>query len=178
VPFAAVHALPDARQQGRCEAAMRAFAAPYSLILRELDSVGMYDTAAEAMGKVFVSTELGGGGSTTARSVAIAERGIRNFLGHAGILADTGARSPTITLDMPTDDCYVLSTHAGLVEPCVDLGDAVRAGEVVARVHDVQRTGAPAVDYRARLDGVLVGRHFPGLVQTGDCLAVVAVAAG
>jgi N2-acetyl-L-2,4-diaminobutanoate deacetylase len=175
VPFAAVHALADAELQARCEAAMRAFGAPYSLILRELDSVGMYDTATEAMGKVFVSTELGGGGTTTARSVAIADRGVRGFLGHAGILPGGPAPAATVNLDMPTDDCYVLSAHAGLVEPCVDLGDPVRAGQVLARVHDVQRTGAPAIDYRARLDGILVGRHFPGLVQTGDCLAVVAV---
>ena len=175
VPFAAVHVLPDAAQQARCVAAMRVFGAPYSLMLRELDSVGMYDTAAEAMGKVFVSTELGGGGTTTARSVAIAERGIRNFLRHAGILAGVAETAPTITLSMPTDACYVLSEHAGLVEPYVDLDHAVRAGQILARVHDVQRTGAPAVEYRARLDGLLVGRHFPGLVQMGDCLAVVAV---
>jgi N2-acetyl-L-2,4-diaminobutanoate deacetylase len=56
VPFAAVHVLPDAAQRARCVAAMRVFGAPYSLMLRELDSVGMYDTAAEAKGKVFVST--------------------------------------------------------------------------------------------------------------------------
>jgi N2-acetyl-L-2,4-diaminobutanoate deacetylase len=68
VPFAAVHALPGAYHQVRCEGAMRAFAAPYSLILRELDSVGMYDTAAEAMGKVFVSTELGGSRDRRARN--------------------------------------------------------------------------------------------------------------
>jgi N2-acetyl-L-2,4-diaminobutanoate deacetylase len=35
VPFAAVHVLPDAGQQARCEAAMRAFGVPYSLMLRE-----------------------------------------------------------------------------------------------------------------------------------------------
>src|SRR5262249_46480389 len=58
---------------------------------------------------------------------------------------------------------------AGLIEPCVDLGQAVQVGQILARVHDIQRTGAPAVEYRARLDGLLVGRHFPGLVQAGGC---------
>jgi len=178
VPFAAVHAVPDARQQARCAAAMRAFGAPYSLVLRELDSVGMYDTAAEAMGKVFVSTELGGGGTTTARSVAIAERGVRSFLRHARILTGAVEPTPTLNLGMPSDACYVVSEHAGLVEPCVDLGHPVRSGQLLARVHDVQRTGAPGIDYRARLDGLLVGRHFPGLAQVGDCLAVVAVPEG
>ncbi len=30
-------------------------------------------------------------------------------------------------------------------------------------------------EYAARIDGILAGRHFPGLTQSGDCLAVVAV---
>ena len=36
----------------------------------EIDAVGMYDTAAEDLGKVFVTTELGGGGTSTAQTVA------------------------------------------------------------------------------------------------------------
>jgi len=51
LPFAAAHILADAAQQTRCEAAMRAFAAPYQLLLLEMDATGMYDTAAEAAGK-------------------------------------------------------------------------------------------------------------------------------
>ena len=38
------------------------------------------------MGKVFITTELGGKGTATAETVRIAKRGIRNFLIHAGIL--------------------------------------------------------------------------------------------
>lgn len=51
VPFAAAHTLPDKALQARCVAAMQAFNAPYSLMLLELDSVGMYDSAAEEMGR-------------------------------------------------------------------------------------------------------------------------------
>lgn len=51
VPFAAVHILEDSEQQARCEAAMDAFAAPYSVLLRELDAAGMYDSAAEYEGQ-------------------------------------------------------------------------------------------------------------------------------
>jgi len=80
LPFAAIHVLSDGTQQSRCEAAMRAFGAPYSMRMLELDSIGLYDSAAEEAGKVFVSTELGGGGSSTAKSVAVAERGVYGFL--------------------------------------------------------------------------------------------------
>jgi N-alpha-acetyl-L-2,4-diaminobutyrate deacetylase len=177
LPFAAAHLLPDKAQQERCVAAMRAFNAPYSMMLLEIDSVGMYDTAAEEMGKTFVSTELGGGGSATALTADIARRGVRNLLIDAGILAGTLERSPSTQLDMPSGDCYVSSESAGLLEMRADLGAAVRKGDIVARVHNLERTGAPPVEYRAKLDGILAGRHFPGLVQTGDTIGVVAVPA-
>ena len=174
LPFAAVHRLEAAAQQARCEAAMRAFNAPYSMTLLEIDDVGMFDTAVEAQGKVFVSTELGGGGTASARSIAIAKKGVRNILVHAGILAGELELAPSITLDMPDGDCFVFAENDGLIEPRVDLGTSVAHGDIVARVWPVNRTGVAPIDYRARRDGLLVSRHFPGLVQSGDCLAVIA----
>ena len=85
LPFCCAHVLNDKEQQSRCIEAMKAFNAPHSVMLLEIDAVNMYDTAAENMGKVFISTELGGGGSTTAYTVEIAKKGIRNLLRHAGI---------------------------------------------------------------------------------------------
>ncbi|MDR5734227.1 N(2)-acetyl-L-2,4-diaminobutanoate deacetylase DoeB [Caballeronia sp. LZ025] len=178
LPFAAVHVLNDSSQQARCEAAMRAFGAPYSMRMLELDSIGLYDSAAENAGKVFVSTELGGGGSSTARSVAIAERGVYGFLAHAGIVEKQGARSGEVRtstlLDMPDGSCYTTSEHTGLLEMCRDLGDMVQAGDVLARIHDITRSGAAPVEYTAKRAGLLAARHFPGLVQMGDTVAVVA----
>jgi N2-acetyl-L-2,4-diaminobutanoate deacetylase len=177
LPFAAIHVLNDATQQARCEAAMRAFGAPYSMRMLELDSVGLYDSAAEDAGKVFVSTELGGGGSSTAKSVAVAERGVQGFLAHAGIIDKSGVQGETRTttlLDMPDGTCYTTSEHTGLLEICLDLGSFVNEGDVIARVHDMTRTGAEPVEYRAKRAGLVAARHFPGLVQTGDTVAVVA----
>jgi N-alpha-acetyl-L-2,4-diaminobutyrate deacetylase len=178
LPFAACHVLPDKHQQAQCEAGMQAFNAPYSMRMLELDAGAMYDTAAEQQGKVFVTTELGGGGSSSARSVAIAERGVRNLLVHAGVLQGEVELRPTVVLDMPDGSCFVASEHDGLLEMCRDLGDQVRKGEVIARVHDIKRTGAAPVEYRAGRDGLLAARHFPGLVQCGDTLAVVAEMVG
>jgi N2-acetyl-L-2,4-diaminobutanoate deacetylase len=175
VPFAAAHELPDKEQEQRCVAAMEAFNAPYSMKLLEIDAVGMYDTAAEELGKIFVSTELGGGGSATARSVRIAERGVRNLLIHAGILKGEIELQPTVRLAMPGDDSFVISTSEGVLEMCRDLGEKVEADQPVARVYPADRTGAEPVVYRARTSGLLVARHFPGLIKIGDCLAVIAV---
>jgi N-alpha-acetyl-L-2,4-diaminobutyrate deacetylase len=178
LPFAAVHELPDKEQEARCVAAMEAFNAPYSMKLLELDAVGMYDTAAEEQGKIFVSTELGGGGSATTRSVRIADRGVRNLLIHAGILEGEMEMEPTVRLAMPGEEAYVISASEGVIEMCRDLGEEVEADQPVARVYPPDRTGAEPVVYRARMRGLLVGRHFPGLIKTGDCLAVIAVRQG
>ncbi|MBR8413816.1 N(2)-acetyl-L-2,4-diaminobutanoate deacetylase DoeB [Burkholderia cenocepacia] len=179
VPFAAIHVLENRDQEARCERAMRAFGAPYSMRMLELDSVGLYDSAAEEAGKVFVSTELGGGGTSTAASVAIAERGVYGFLAHAGVIAKdvidgNTPRSTTTLLDMPDGSCFTTSEHRGLLEMCRDLGSEVDAGDVLARVHDIDRTGVTPIEYVARRRGLLAARHFPGIVQPGDTIAVVA----
>ena len=75
---------------------------------------------------------------------------------------------------MADGDCFVIGADRGLIEPCVDLGAPVAAGQIVARIHDYERTGRPAAEYRAKRAGLLAGRHFPGRVQPGDCLAVIA----
>lgn len=175
VPFCASHVLADKANQERCAAAMRAFNAPYSVTLLEVDNVGMYDTAAEEMGKVFVSTELGGGGTARAETIAVAKKGVSNFLKHAGILDGALDEDQTINLDMPDSRCFIEARSVGLLEFCVELGDRVRAGQCLARIHDVHHTGGEPVEYHSRIDGVFIGRHFPGLIAMGDIIAVIAV---
>ncbi len=175
LPYCSAHRLPDKKQEAACVAAMQAFNAPYSMMMLEIDAVGMYDTAAEEMGKTFVTTELGGGGTARASTVAIAKRGVRNLLIHAGILEGRLEREPTQMLDMPDNDCFTFSEQDGLIEPCVDLGQTVRKGDVVAQIWPADRTGVPPMQYRAGMDGLLTARHFPGLVKTGDCIAVTAL---
>ncbi|MDO6461060.1 N(2)-acetyl-L-2,4-diaminobutanoate deacetylase DoeB [Granulosicoccaceae sp. 1_MG-2023] len=176
VPFATCHELEDKDLQARCEAAMKALNAPYFIKLMEIDAGGMYDTQAESMGKVFVSTELGGGGTTTPRSVDIAKRSVDNFLIHAGILqADiTPSESRPVGLAMGEGQSYVFCQHTGLVEPRVMLGDRVSKGDLIARIHITERTAMPPVHYHAPRDGLIIARHVPSLIKMGDCLNVVA----
>lgn len=140
----------------------------------EIDAVGMYDTAAEEMGKVFITTELGGGGTATARSAGIAKAGVANVLKAAGVLKGAVETRQTTWLDMPDGDCFSFAEDGGLIEPLFDLGDMVKNGETVARIHPVGRTGAEPVEVKARMDGILAARHFPGLVKSGDCVSVLA----
>ena len=175
IPFASAHVLENKEQQAACVAAVEAFNAPYSMIMLEIDNVGMYDTSVEDQGKIFVTTELGGGGTSSARSNAIAKKGVRNVLKHAGIMKGELETAPSVMLDMPDDACFLFCEDDGLFEAMKDLGDQVEVGEIVARVWPVDRTGRPAIEYRAKRSGVMVSRHFPGLIKCGDCMVVVGV---
>lgn len=174
VPFAAAHLQDDADRQEACIAAMRAFNAPYSMTLREIDAVGMYDTVVEEAGKTFVTTEIGGGGTASARSAAIARRGVRNLLKHAGILSGEPDIRPSIGIDTTQGDCFHFCEKGGLLEFLVDLGGPVTRGEPLALIWSVDCVGGDLVTIEARASGILAARHFPGLIAPGDCLAVVA----
>ena len=76
---------------------------------------------------------------------------------------------PTIDLDAPgAQHGRPHRAHARPRSP-------VKAGDTVARIHPTTRTGLPPTELRAGFTGLLAARHFPGLIQPGDCAAVVAV---
>ncbi len=175
LPFCAAHILPDKMQEARSFDLVRAFGAPYSVKMLEIDAVGMYDSAAEEMGKVFVTTELGGGGTASARTAQIAIRGARNLLIAAGVLAGEVDDQPTQWLDMPDGDCFTFAEDGGLIQFLADLGDQIVKDQPIARIFPVARTGIAPVTLRARRSGLFTARHFPGLVKPGDCVAVIAV---
>ncbi|AGS26402.1 N(2)-acetyl-L-2,4-diaminobutanoate deacetylase DoeB [Rhizobium etli] len=174
LPFCAAHILPNKQQEQKAFDFVTAFAAPYSMKMLEIDAVGMYDTAAEEMGKIFITTELGGGGTATAKSAGIAKRGVINVLRHARIVAGAVDTGPTTWLDMPDGRCFSFAEKGGLIEAVIDLGDVVTEGAVIARIYPTGRTGEAPREIRAAMDGILCARHFPGLVKPGDCVAVIA----
>ena len=176
LPFVACHRLEDKELENRTRQARDAFQAPYQLMMLDIDAVSMYDTQVENMGKIFITTELGGGGTTSPETIAIAKRGVDNFLIHCGIMDGEikASKAPIITLDMPDSSCYLISQHTGLMEPCISLGDIVKEGDLIARIHITERTALPAIEYWAPRSGIVISRHVPSLVKMGDCLYVIA----
>ncbi len=175
IPFAAAHRLADAEQEAACIRGAKLFGAPYAMIMLELDAASLYDTAVEEQGKVFVTTELRGGGTSTPETMAIADRGVRNFLKFAGIM-DGQAELPTTTQVLEMDDasCYLQSQHQGILEMTKALGEEVSEGECLARIHSLERTGVAPIDYHAGRSGILAARRHPALINMGDTIAVIA----
>lgn len=174
VCFAASHTLHNQDHEKRNEVAALAFGAPYTIKLREIDNQGMLDTTVEEMGKTFVTTELGGGGNTTTHSLSIAKTGLVNFLSFTGVLKKERQEPSTTKLVMPSEDCFLVSEGAGIVEFLCSLDSMVEKGQVIANVWSLEQTGQMVKSYKAGRDGMLIGRHFPGLIEKGDCLAVLA----
>lgn len=175
LPFAASHVLEDKAQESRCRAARDAFNAPYSMEMREIDSLGMYDDAAEKLGKTFVTTELAGGGTARPDTLAIALKGARNLLKHEGILAGRSEIAPTIHLTQPDDACFHFASSGGLIAFAKVLGERVETGDVIAEIWDPAHLGHAPCPIKANRPGLLAARHHPGLIQVGDCAAVLAV---
>jgi len=179
-PFACYHRLADDALTQRTREAVTAMAAPISLELVELDAEGMIDTAVEDMGKIFVGTELGGGGTTTTETVAIAEMTIRNLLAHLGVIDEApmsraaGGLPPSREMHMPDPGCYLIADDAGLYEALVDLDAEVGEGDPVGQVHFPERPERTPVVYRAGTSGTLIGRSHKVLVGPGDFLALIA----
>lgn len=176
LPFAAIHKQEDKEYEARCEEFMKAFGAPYCCKMLDQDAYGMYDTMVENAKKIFVTTELGGGGTTTPYTVKIAKRGVDNFLVKAGILDAQLSPSPQdqLMLDMPDESSYLLSLHCGLLDPYVSLGDYVKKGDLMARIHIVERTAVPPYEYYAPRDGIVMSRHVLSKVAMGDSINVIA----
>ena len=180
LPTILMHELEDQDWNRRTRAAMLAFAAPIALISRELDNAVYLDTIAENMGKIALSAELGGAGRLSQRTIAVAETGVLNLLRHFAILKESAAgrsaseRAKTRLLQTPDRECYVMAEETGIYEPYFDLGDQVRKGQVMGKIHFLPHRDRSAVTVTARRTGMLLAKRPLANVSVGDCLGIVA----
>lgn len=172
-PCTVCHQLEDKELQQKTLDLVRAFDAPVGLVLEELDAQGTLDDAVEQMGKLFVSTELGGAGRVTQRTVGIAKRGVRHALMHLGVLDGELPKSSTRLMTTPDLDGYAFAEGEGLFEPLGELGDEVVADQPVGRLHPLVDPSQPPTEVRVKTAGTLMCLRALPRTGPGDCLAVV-----
>ncbi len=174
-PCVVIHHLQDLQQMKDTIAATRGFGAPISLIVRELDSSGMLDTVVEQSGKIFISTELGGGSFVSPRTLSIAENGIRNILRYFTIIPNFDEKIPeTRFMETPENGGYLMSPNEGLFEPLIELGEQVHEGQLVGLLHSLTEIDSPAMEINSKIEGILVMRAGRTHVKHWDTIAVIA----
>lgn len=173
-PFVATHELDDPVLTATTLGYLHAFGTELAVIMSEPDSRGLLDHAVEELGKIFLTTEISGGRGVSRRSVDVAYRGVTNTLRHAGIIPGDPDVDRAPRLVRMVDDPTILAPFDGLYEPIVEVGQRVRAGALLARVHPLDDLSTSPVEVGASVDGMVIMRHVAGLIAVGDPVAALA----
>ena len=179
VPFCSMRQSGDPALDARSMAALKAFGAPLSLVWSYVPENRLAGAAAARRGLVSLGGEFGGGGDVNRASLAMLERGVRNFLHFTGVMRGAAPPKPAKSkkiryIEVSSLDHYVYASEAGLLEPAVDLGAEVKKGDLAGLVHFVDNPARAPVPCHFRRAGMVVcQRHF-GRVERGDCVAHLA----
>ena len=177
VPFCSMRKSGDLALDERSMAALKAFDAPLSLVWACNPENRLAGAAAARRGLVSLGGEFGGGGDVNIDSLAMLERGVRNFLRFTGVVPG-GASAPaprgTRFIEVSSRDHYVYATEAGLLEPAVPLGAEVQKGQLAGQIHFVDNPARAPVPCHFRRAGMVVSQRFFGRVERGDCVAHLA----
>jgi predicted deacylase len=157
--------------------ALEAFGAPIGYVVNEGREDRTLLAAADRAGVVGVGTELGGAGTVTLKTLGVARTGVRNMLGHFGLMPpppveNAGVRPRLMQVGGP--EYYVHAPGRGLFEPAFKLGDEVRKGQRAGFIHAVDDPGALPVEVVFRGDGTVICKRPILRVERGDCLAHLA----
>lgn len=174
------HEVSDPAQRAEMVRVASLFDTPFVMIYSSEMASGLLTDQAEAMGKVTIGGEFGYAGGVARRGVAHAYAGIKNVLRHYGMLpgaiesVDPGRGSPPRLVSAVSLDRYVPAPTSGVFEPVHEVGAAVGAGDLVGRLYDFERVGAPPAEVRAPRDGYILLQPFGAPVAKGETMLVIA----
>ncbi len=179
VVWSEMHMVDDRAQRRATVDAMLAWGTDYHFIYINVAGGGLLVDEAERQGKITIGTELGGGGHVTAEIHRIAAFGLRNCLRHLGVLvgkvetrAQRGLPEAVILRALDRRD-YNMAPESGLFETLVALGEPVTPGQIVGRIHFIERPERTPVDVAAQSGGIVCGVRAIASTRQGDCVAVV-----
>jgi len=174
LPYNSMHYLPDEELRQSTMAALKAFNAPVSLVMREFTGEGLLDYAVEGMGKIFLCAEIGGRGVLSPSKLKIAETGVQNILKHFKIIVGETPHPTTRLMEVPEAGNYAYAQSNGIFEAFFELGDEVLAGQPAGQIHYPEDPARIPELLTMEKGGVLVGTRGPGFVERGDCVALTA----
>ncbi len=177
LPSVNMHRLENQPQMERMLEAAHAWRAPYIFLYRDVAGAGLLPSHAEQMGKVTLGTEMGSKAQFGVETLGITSRGVDNVLHWAEILVEppptggSGAASQVVEAGDESD--YLMAPTSGIFEPLQELGDQIVRGQVIGRLHDIERPQQPPEEIRTESAGILFARRSVPLTAQGECLAVI-----
>jgi predicted deacylase len=172
VPCAYLHWGGDAAFR-RCKiAAAAAFGAPYTVIAATTGARGSMTAECDRRGIIMVATEFGGGASLDLPTTELARDCLQRLLRHAGIVdaAPDAPAAPTRFLKLLGGNSAPMAEVPGLFEPARRMGETVAAGELAGVIWPVTALGAPGVEVRFPVGGLIVVERVHPMVEPGDLL--------
>jgi predicted deacylase len=176
IPCATLHRVADETQFRRMLVAAKCWGQPYVFIYADIAGEGLLPVEAENMGKIVVTTEMGGAGQCSPNVMRVTETGVRNVLTHVGLFKGELAppKHEVSVIAATRREDYHLSPAAGIYESFFELGDEVKEGQKLGQVHFPDRYDWEPEPVSAAGSGILICRRFPGGASRGDCVAVIA----
>lgn len=152
---------------------LRVFGAPVSYVARKpMGADRAFGASCRRRDVVAIGTEAGGGGTVQPAALRVAEQGLHRVLRHLGIVPELPVEPSggTRVLEIGGSDYFVYASERGLVEPLVELGDTVAAGQPAARVHFPDTPWREPALMCFERAGFVLCKRIPGRVQRGDCV--------
>jgi predicted deacylase len=178
-PMSHMHVVADSVQRRAMLEGMLAWNTDYHMLYIDIAGSGLLPTEAENQGKIVVTTELGGGGHVTSRTLRITEGGLRNVLRHFSILSGevqtrrSMGLPDAVILDATDPSNYIPAPESGIYETFVDPGDRVLAGQSVGKVHFLERPDRAPEPVIAPGEGIVCAIRALPLVTQGEVVATV-----
>lgn len=179
-PCAHMHLVPDLEQRRQMVAGTLAWNTDLAFLYTDVAGSGLLPVEAERLGKVVLTTEMGGTEAISARVHRLTQDGLRNVLVHLQVLhgevrqrVDLGL-PPTRWVQALDREDYRFAPESGLYESLIDLGMDVAAGQPVGQIHFIERPDREPVPVCALSAGLLIATRGPTLVGQGDCVACIA----
>jgi N-alpha-acetyl-L-2,4-diaminobutyrate deacetylase len=178
-PWSEMHWVDDAEQRRQMVDGMLAWNTDVHFVYVDIAGTGLLVGEAERQGKIVVSTELGGGGHVTAATHRIAASGLANVLRHFGVLAGEAQSRESLGLDPPIivrateAENYLLAPDSGLWETLVDVGRHVEPGQLVGRIHFIDRPDREPSPVHAANGGFVCVVRAIATTDQGDNVVVV-----
>lgn len=174
------HPVPDPAQFAEMSRVACLFDTPFALIYSSQMASGLLTDEAEAEGKIAIGGEFGFGEGVNRRGVLHAHDGVLNVMRHYGMLGgeiskiDPGRASAPRLVDAQHLEDYIPAPLSGIWEPLVELGEDVKPGQLLGRIHDFSNHSAPAREIYAHRAGVMIMMCGVATCQQGTTLLVIA----